>query len=89
LPNTRSAMKAMRNSERKRIRNRVYRSSSRTYVKRARALIEAGQLEEAREAVQNAGRSLDKAAQKGIIHRNNAARRKSRLVHMLNRALAQ
>lgn len=89
MPNTRSAMKAMRNSERKRIRNRVYRSSSRTHVKRARALIEAGQLEEAREAVQNAGRALDKAAQKGIIHRNSAARRKSRLMNMLNRALAQ
>ena len=82
-------MKAMRNSERKRIQNRVYRSSSRTHVKRARALVEAGRLEEARDAVQKAGRALDRAAQKGIIHRNNAARRKSRLMQMLNKALAQ
>jgi small subunit ribosomal protein S20 len=89
LPNTKSAMKAMRNSERRRVRNRVHRSSPRTYVKRARALIEAGRLEEAREAVQLAARALDRAAQKGVIHQNNAARRKSRLMQMLNRALAQ
>ncbi len=81
-------MKAMRSSERKRVRNRVYRSRARTYVKRARAMVEAGDLEEAREAVQMAIRALDRAAQKGVIHQNNAARRKSRLVQMLNKALA-
>ena len=88
MPNTESAMKAMRSSERKRVRNRVYRSRARTYVKRARAMVEAGRLEEAREAVQIATRALDRAAQKGVIHQNNAARRKSRLVQMLNKALA-
>jgi len=82
-------MKAMRSSERKRIRNRVYRSRARTYVKRARALIEAGRLEEAQEVVRLAVSALDHAAQKGVIHKNNAARRKSRLMRMLNRALAQ
>jgi small subunit ribosomal protein S20 len=81
-------MKAMRGSERKRVRNRVYRSRARTYVKRARAMVEAGRLEEAREAVQMATRALDRAAQKGVVHQKNAARRKSRLVQMLNKALA-
>jgi small subunit ribosomal protein S20 len=89
LANTQSAIKAMRNSERKRTQNKTYRSRARTYVKRARTLIDAGRLEEAQEAVRVAASVLDRAAQKGIIHENNAARRKSRLVRMLNRAVAQ
>jgi small subunit ribosomal protein S20 len=55
-------------------------------VKKARQLIEQGQLEEAREAVHVAVSRLDKAAAKGIIHKNNAARRKSRLMQQLNQA---
>jgi small subunit ribosomal protein S20 len=55
-------------------------------VKKARSLIEAGRLEEAREAVRVAVGALDKAAEKGIIHKNNAARRKSRLAQALGRA---
>lgn len=89
MPNTKSAMKAMRSSERKRLRNRVYRSHSRTYVKKARVLIEAGRLEEAQEAVRMAASALDRAVQKGVIHQNNASRRKSHLMRMFNRALAQ
>lgn len=89
MPNTKSAMKAMRSSERKRVQNRVYRSRAGTYVKRARSLIEAGRLEEAQEAVRLAVIALDRAAQKGVIHQNNAARRKSRLMQMFNRAFAQ
>jgi small subunit ribosomal protein S20 len=64
----------------------VYRGGARTAVKNARHLLETGQIEEAREAVQVAVRALDRAASKGIIHKNNAARRKSRLVHQLNQA---
>ena len=79
----------MRSSERKRVQNRVYISRSRTYVRRARALVEAGRLEEAQGAVRVAASELDRAAQKGVIHRNNASRRKSRLMKMLNKALAQ
>jgi len=81
-------MKALRSSQRKRMRNRVYRSRARTFVKKARALIEAGRMEEAQEAVRLAASALDKAAQKGVIHPNNAARRKSRLMRMFNRAFA-
>jgi small subunit ribosomal protein S20 len=47
-------------------------------------LIEEGHLEEAREAVKEAQAALDKAAQKGVIHKNKAARRKSRLMEQLN-----
>ena len=86
MANTKSAIKRLRTAERRHLRNRVYRGGARTAVKKARLLIEAGRLEEAREAVRVAVSALDKAAEKGIIHKNNAARRKSRLVQALGRA---
>jgi small subunit ribosomal protein S20 len=52
-------------------------------VKRALLAIESGDLEQARQAVQKAVSALDKAAQKGVIHQNNAARRKARLMKRL------
>ena len=87
MANTKSALKRIRSSEKRRVRNRQVRSETRTYIKRARAQIEAGELEEAQQSVAQAVRALDKAAEKGIIHKNNAARRKSRLVQRLNQAV--
>ncbi|MGC8786486.1 MAG: 30S ribosomal protein S20 [Anaerolineae bacterium] len=87
MANTKSALKRVRSSEKRRLRNRRVRTQARTYIKRARAQIEAGQLEEAKKSVADAIRALDKAAEKGIIHKNNAARRKSRLMRKLNQAL--
>jgi small subunit ribosomal protein S20 len=89
LANTQSAIKRIRSSERRRKINQVHRSKARTYVKKTRALIAAGQLEEAEVAAHQAMSALDKAAQKGIVHRNNAARRKSRLMKQLNQAKQQ
>lgn len=89
MANTKSAIKRIRSSERKRERNRVYRSQTRTYIKRTRKLVAEGRLEEAREAAQLAASTLDRAASKGVIHRNNAARRKSRLMHLLAAAETQ
>ena len=86
MANTQSAVKRIRRSERRRKINQVHRSRARTYVKRTRMLIAAGQLEEAEAAAQQAVSSLDKAAQKGIIHKNTAARSKSRLLKRLNQA---
>jgi len=83
LANTKSAIKRIRSSERKRQRNQVYRSRARTYIKQTRALVGEGRLDEARETAQKAISTLDKAAIKGIIHPNNAARRKSRLMRMI------
>lgn len=80
MANTQSAEKRARQTLKKYARNRWYRSRSRTFIKRARLLIEAGDAEPASEAVQRACRALDIAAQKGAIHANNAARRKSRLM---------
>jgi small subunit ribosomal protein S20 len=89
LANIESAIKEIRRSARRRRFNQVHRSKARTYVKRTRRLIESGRLEEAETAAFQAVRALDKAAQKGVIHRNNAARRKSRLIKELNQAKQQ
>jgi len=86
LPNLQSAIKRVRSSERRRLRNREHLGRTRTAIKKARLLVEQGHLEEAREAVHVAVRALDKAASKGVIHKNNAARRKSRLMQQLNQA---
>ncbi|HHX44008.1 MAG TPA: 30S ribosomal protein S20 [Chloroflexi bacterium] len=85
MANTKSAIKRMRQNERRRARNRAVRSRMRTFVKRANTAIVAGE-EDAAEAVRAAISELDRAAQKGVIHRNNAARRKSRLMKKLHAA---
>jgi small subunit ribosomal protein S20 len=83
LANTKSAIKRNRQNEKRRVRNRVYRGNARTQVKKARLAIEAGNVEEARTATMEAVSALDKAAEKGILHKNNASRRKSRLMKAL------
>lgn len=87
MANLKSSIKRIRSSRRKAEYNQISRSTARTYIKKARRLIQEGNLEEAQEAVSQAVRALDKAAQKGVIHKNNAARRKSRLVKQLNQAM--
>ena len=84
MANTKSAIKRLRSAERRRIHNRVYTGRARTAIKKARLLMSQGKLEESREAVHMAVVALDKAAQKGIIHKNNAARRKSHLMQQLS-----
>ena len=81
-------MKRARQNKKRRVANRVYRTSARTHIKKARRLIEAGDLDQAEVQVAAAMGALDRAAQKGIIHKNNAARRKSRLVKLLREAQA-
>ena len=85
---TRSAAKAHRQSLNRRLRNRIVRSATRTIVKKAEAAIAAGDPEAARLAVRAALSNLDRAAKKGVIHANAAARRKSRLVLKYNAAVA-
>jgi small subunit ribosomal protein S20 len=85
LANIRSAIKRARQNEKRRIHNRRYRSAARTEIKKVRRLMEAGEVKQAEEQVVAAIRALDKAAQKGVIHKNNAARRKSRLLQSLHK----
>jgi small subunit ribosomal protein S20 len=89
LPNLKknpSALKAQRRDARKRLYRGRVRSASRTAVRKARSLLTAGKLSEVDAALASAISELDKAAQKGVIHKNNAARRKSRLMAAYNRA---
>jgi len=65
----------------------VFRSRPRTFIKKTDRLIAEGKLEEAAQAARQAISALDKAAVKGVIHKNNAARRKARLMRRLNLAL--
>ncbi len=88
MPVTKSAKKQVRVSGRKRIINKPIRSLCKTSITKAEKLIFSGDLETAQNAVVAAISSLDKAAEKGVIHPNNAARRKSRLMHKLNEAQA-
>lgn len=88
MANTRSAKKRVRSSLRKRVHNRGTRSAAKTLVQRARRL--SGQpAPAANEEVRRAISALDKAAEKGILHGNNAARRKSRLMRLLVRTAPQ
>jgi small subunit ribosomal protein S20 len=82
VANTKSAMKRIRQNEKRRLRNRAVRSQLRTAVKTARAAQGDGQ----REAVLDAIRLLDKAVTKGVVHRNTAARKKSALARRLTAA---
>lgn len=84
LANIKSAIKRNKQNEKRRLLNRVYRGSARTRVARARVAIEGDDPAAAKAATLAAISALDKAAQKGVIHKNNAARRKSRLMKRLN-----
>ncbi len=84
-----SALKAGRRDARKTVYRGIVRASTRTRIKKARTLLAAKvQTVATAESVKDAIRALDKAAQKGVVHKNNAARRKSRLMAALNKRTA-
>lgn len=83
------AEKTLRRQRKLAAYNKSVRTVTRSRVARARtAIAEGAKTPETAEAVKEAVRVLDKAASKGVVHRNNAARRKSRLMRRLNKALA-
>ena len=84
MAHSKSTQKAIRVAARKQMRNKSVRSAVKTYITKAERLITTKELDSAKEAVAQAIVSLDKAAQKGVIHPNNAARHKSRLIKKLN-----
>ncbi len=89
MANTKSAQKRIRSNERKRVVNRLVLSSTRTYTKKARALLTEKTVAEAEPALKSAISALDRAVSKGVIHKNNAARRKSRLMKRYNSLASQ
>ena len=86
MPNIASSKRQIRTDARRTLRNKNIRTRVKTEISKAEQLIAAGKLDEAQEAVVIATRQLDKAAVKGILHSNNTARRKSRLINKLNKA---
>jgi small subunit ribosomal protein S20 len=85
MANHPSAEKRHRQSLRRAARNQAVRSHVRTAVKKARQAVDVGDKQAVAEAVKSASRTLDKAVAKGVLHRNNAARRISRLAKAANK----
>ncbi len=83
MANIKSAIKRNKQNEKRRQRNRLFAGRARTFVKKARVALDGTSSEDARKATLEAISALDKAAEKGVIHKNNAARRKSRLMKRL------
>ncbi|NMA94855.1 MAG: 30S ribosomal protein S20 [Clostridiales bacterium] len=84
MPNIKSAEKRMRVSQTKTLRNRKVKSKVRTYMKRFESAIESGDLSIARELYPEVVKQIDMATAKGVIHKNYANRRKSKLSIALN-----
>jgi small subunit ribosomal protein S20 len=86
MPNIKSAKKRLRIEEKRRVRNHSIKSKVRTFVKKAREAIDVHpEAPETTEALRQAISQLDRAVTKGVLHKNNAARRKSRLVQRLRK----
>lgn len=84
MANIKSQKKRIKTNEKARQRNRAAKAELKTAIRRVREAVEAGDAEAAKTAGQAACRLLDKAASKGIIHKNQAANRKSGVAHLVN-----
>ncbi|MEN3183728.1 MAG: 30S ribosomal protein S20 [Atribacterota bacterium] len=89
MPNTKSALKNLRKSEKRRLRNKAVKSATKTYIKKFLKLLESGKVEEAQTFLSEVYKRVDMAVSKGVFHKNKAARIKSRLAQKLNRVLSQ
>lgn len=88
MAHAKSAIKRHRQSLVRRVRNRGRQSEARSALRSAREALAGGARDEAEAAVRRAGKVLDRTARRGVIHKNNASRSKSRLMRQLN-ALAE
>ena len=86
MANTQSAIKRVRQERKRRLRNRMVKSRMRTSIRAAQRVLAQGEAADNPDVLRLAISEIDKAAQKGVIHPNQAARRKSRLMKRLNQA---
>ena len=86
MPNTNSAKKRLRQNVTRRDRNRAMKSTMRTQIKKVRQAVEAGDVEKAEAEFREAAKKLDRAGARSLIHRNAAARTKSRLQKAIKKA---
>jgi small subunit ribosomal protein S20 len=84
VANIKSQIKRIKTNEKARQRNKAVKSELKTYVRRVREAVAAGDSDAATAAVRLASRKLDKAVSKGVIHRNQAANRKSAIAKLVN-----
>jgi small subunit ribosomal protein S20 len=84
MPNIKSAEKRMRQNAKRRVANRAQRSALRTAIKKARTAVQETTPENAQVQMIQTISIIDKSAQKGLIHKNKAARHASRLMKVLN-----
>jgi small subunit ribosomal protein S20 len=84
VANIKSQIKRIKTNEKARQRNKAVKSSLKTAIRKAREAVEAGDQAKATELSAQAGRLLDKAVSKGVIHKNQAANKKSALAHKVN-----
>ncbi|ERI90254.1 ribosomal protein S20 [Clostridiales bacterium oral taxon 876 str. F0540] len=84
MANIKSAQKRIKVTQVKTLRNKMVKSSLKTTIKKFESSVVGGNVEEAKVAFSNTVKALDMAASKGIIHKNMAARKKSRLAAKLN-----
>jgi small subunit ribosomal protein S20 len=84
LANHPSALKRIRQTEKRRLRNKLYRTRMKTLVKRVKEAIQEKNVEEAAARLQQASQIISKTATKGVIHKRTAARKVSRLTRQVN-----
>ncbi|HWO97950.1 MAG TPA: 30S ribosomal protein S20 [Bacillus sp. (in: firmicutes)] len=84
MPNIKSAIKRVKTSDARRVQNAQVKSTMRTSIKKVEALVANNDIENAKAAFAVASEKLDKAARKGLIHKNAASRQKSRLAKQVN-----
>ncbi len=89
MPNHKSAEKRVRQSEKRRTINRSHKTKVRTYIKKLRAALDTGKSDEVQKVLPDAISVIDKSVQKGVLHKNAAARYKSRLTVRANQVAAK
>lgn len=89
MANLKSSLKDIKRNAKRRLRNRSAKSAMKTFIKKAKEAAATGDVEAIKQALAQACSAIDKTAERGIIHKNQAARRKSRLMRYVNQILAQ
>ncbi|MEJ5251300.1 MAG: 30S ribosomal protein S20 [Chthonomonadetes bacterium] len=89
MANLKSSLKDIKRNAKRRLRNRSAKAAMKTFIKKAKAAAATGDVEVIKQALAQACSAIDKTAERGIIHKNQAARRKSRLMRYVNQILAQ
>lgn len=84
MANIKSAIKRVETNEKKRLENQSKKSDMRTAIKQVEKFVEANDIENAKAALKDTSKKIDKVVQKGIIHKNNGDRQKARLTKKVN-----